>query len=120
MSANPKSRPSFSPASRWQIGLDVVLRTALVLAVVVMVNYLGAKFYHRFYLSSQTQVELSSRTLTVLHSLTNHVEVTLYYDRKDGFLPGHHGVAGRIPRRRTRKFPSAPWIMSATPARRKR
>jgi SAM-dependent methyltransferase len=87
MSAESKSRPSFSRASRWQIGFDVALRTALVLAVVVMANYLGAKFFYRFYLSSQTDVKLSSRTLTVLHSLTNRVDVTLYYDRKADFYP---------------------------------
>ena len=58
-----------------------------MLAVVVMVNYLGAKFFHRFYLSSQTDVKLASRTLTVLRSLTNHVDVTLYYDRKADFYP---------------------------------
>jgi len=79
--SNP--RPSFSPASRWKIGFDMLLRTALVLAVVVMLNYLGAQFFHRFYLSSQTRVALSSRTLTVLNSLTNHVDVTLYYDTHD-------------------------------------
>ncbi len=76
-------RPSFSPARRWKIGFDMLLRTALVLAVVVMLNYLGAQFFHRFYLSSQTRVALSSRTLTVLATLTNHVDVTLYYDTRD-------------------------------------
>ncbi|HEV2691336.1 MAG TPA: GldG family protein [Verrucomicrobiae bacterium] len=83
MSTAPKSRTSFSPASRWKIGLDVAVRTVLVLAVAVMVNFLGAKFYHRFYLDRQMRVELSSRTLTVLRSLTNHVDVTLYYDTHD-------------------------------------
>ncbi len=78
-----KPRPSFSPASRWKIGFDMVLRTALVLLVVVMLNYLGAQFFHRFYLSSQTRVALSSRTLAVLSTLTNHVDVTLYYDTRD-------------------------------------
>ena len=87
MSDEKKSRPSFSPGSRWKIGLDAALRTALVLAVVVMLNYVGAKFYHRYYLSQQTRVTLSSRTLTVLHSLTNRVSVTLYFDRKDEFYP---------------------------------
>ncbi len=77
--------PSFSPRRRWKIGLDVVLRTALVAAVVVMVNYLGAQFLHRFYLSSQTRVSLSSRTLSVLHSLTNRIAVTVYYDKQDDF-----------------------------------
>lgn len=80
-------KPSFSPGRRWTIGFDVVLRTALVLAVVVMVNYLGAKFYGRFYLSSQTRVQLSSRTLSVLHSLTNQITVTVYYDKSDDWYP---------------------------------
>jgi hypothetical protein len=87
MSLNAKSRPSFSPANRWKIGFDVALRTALVLAVMVMLNYLGGKFYHRYFLSSQTSVKLSSRTITVLHSLTNAVNVTLYFDRSDEFFP---------------------------------
>ena len=83
MPTDSKSQPSFSPGRRWKIGLDVVVRTALVLAVMVMVNYLGARFFGRFYLSSQTRVALSERTVNVLRSLTNHVAVTLYYDRKD-------------------------------------
>ncbi len=83
MSADPKSRPSFSAGSRWAICLDKVLRTALVLAVAVMANYLGTKFYHRFYLNQQTNMTLSTRTLSVLQTLTNRVEVTLYYDTHD-------------------------------------
>lgn len=87
MSEQSKVRPSFSVGSRWRIGFDVVLRTVLVLAVVAMANYLGARFFHRFYLSSQTRMALSSYTLSVLHSLTNHVDVTLYYDRQADFYP---------------------------------
>ena len=83
MATDSKSQPSFSPGRRWKIGFDVVVRTALVLAVVVMVNYLGAHFFGRFYLSSQTRIQLSSQTLDILKSLTNHVNVTLYYDTKD-------------------------------------
>ena len=77
MSTAPKNQPSFSRASRWGNGFDAVLRTVLVIAVVVMVNYLGAKFSQRYFWSSQTRVVLSSRTQAVLHSLTNQVEVTL-------------------------------------------
>ncbi len=77
-----KSHPSFSPGRRWKIGFDVVVRTALVLAVVVMVNYLGAKLFGRFFLSPQAQ-QLSTRTLSVVHSITNRVNVTVYFDTKD-------------------------------------
>ena len=87
MPTDPKPQPSFSPGRRWKIGCDVVVRTALVLAVVVMVNYLGARFFGRFYLSSQTRVQLAPQTLDLLKSLTNHVDVTLYYDKQDDFYP---------------------------------
>jgi ABC-2 type transport system permease protein len=87
MSEATPSRPSFSTASRWGIAFDVALRTALVLAVVLMVNYLGAKFFHRFYLSSQTRIALSARTASLLHAITNDVKVTLYFDRRDEFYP---------------------------------
>ena len=81
--ATPDSNPSFSPGRRWKIGLDMLARTLLVLAVMVMLNYLGARFFHRFYLSSQTRIELSSRTRGILNSLTNQMTVTLYYDTHD-------------------------------------
>jgi hypothetical protein len=42
MPASSPKQPSFSPRHRWKIGFDVAVRTALVLAVVVMANYLGA------------------------------------------------------------------------------
>ena len=90
MSEQPPSRsakPSFSPANRWAIGFDVVLRTLLVLAVVAMVNFLAARFFHRFFLSPQTRITLAPRTVSVVHALTNQVTVTLFYDRKDDFYP---------------------------------
>ena len=106
MANDQQSRPSYSPARRWRIGFDVVLRTALVLAVMVMLNYLGAKCHHRFYLSAQTEVALSSRTLAVLHSLTNQVTATLYYDTHDAanfyptiraLLDAYHDANKNIP-----------------------
>jgi ABC-2 type transport system permease protein len=87
MPTNPKPQPSFSPGRRWKIGFDVAVRTTLVLAVVVMANYLGARFFGRFYLSSQTRVQLAPQTLSLLKSLTNHIDVTLYYDKQDDAYP---------------------------------
>ncbi len=83
MPTEPKSSTSFSTARRWRIGFDVLLRTALVLAIVVMANFISVKFFSRFYLSSTTRTKLSAHTLSVLQSITNHVAVTLYYDESD-------------------------------------
>lgn len=87
MPKNLQNKPSFSPRRRWKIGFDILARTILVLAVVVMVNFLGAHFFGRFYLSSQTRVKLSPRTVNILKSMTKHVAVTLYYDKEDDFYP---------------------------------
>jgi ABC-type uncharacterized transport system involved in gliding motility auxiliary subunit len=87
MTTDPKHStpsPSFSTARRWKIGLDAVVRTFLVLAVVVMANYISSIFPRQFFLSSQTRVQLSPRTINLLQTLTNHVEVTVYYDKSDG------------------------------------
>src|SRR5271170_1589523 len=80
-----KIQSSFSPSRKWKTGFDLFARTILVFAVVVMANYIGAQFPQHLYLSSQTRIQLSSRTVNVLHSLTNQVTVTLYYDRGDDF-----------------------------------
>ena len=81
-----KIQPSFSPGRRWKIGLDVVVRTTLVLAVVVMANFLGAQFSGRFHVSLRAQ-QLSPRTLSVVRSITNKVAVTVYYDKSDDWYP---------------------------------
>ncbi|HEV2320234.1 MAG TPA: GldG family protein [Verrucomicrobiae bacterium] len=86
MSSDPilKSQPpSFSPGRRWKIAFDLLLRTLVVLAVVVMLNYIGGLFSRQFFLSPQTRVKLSPHTVSILRSLTNHVDVTVYYDKND-------------------------------------
>jgi hypothetical protein len=87
---HPKA--SFSPWRRLRIRVDFVLRTVLVLAVVVMVNYLAGHWFHRYYLSSQTRQPLSSLTVGLLHSLTNQVKITLFYDKEDSLFTTVSGL----------------------------
>lgn len=89
MTENPKHSPlppSFSTSRRWKIGLDVAVRTLLVVAVIVMANYLGSLFSRPIYLSSQTRIHLAPRTVSILQTLTNRVDVTVYYDKQDGMF----------------------------------
>lgn len=86
MATGTSSRPSFSRRRKWGIVFNVVLTLIAVLAVMVMINYLcGRYFNRRFHVSSKQKLELSPRTLAVLQSLTNQVQVILYYDR-DNYL----------------------------------
>ena len=85
MAPAPLSQPSFSPRRKWVIGLNVTILSLLVLAVVVMVNYLSRDYFGRFHWSTRSKIELSPLTLKFLSSLTNRVKVTLYYNRDEPF-----------------------------------
>ena len=81
MSGEPP--PSFSVGRRWAIFFSVLFSMIAVTALVIMVNYLGARYYLRANLSSQGRMQLSPMTLGLLKSVTNDVKVTVYYDRDD-------------------------------------
>jgi len=83
MATDPHSKPSFSPWRKWGIVLNVLLLIVLVLAVVVMVNYLSRDCFLRFHVNTRTQIDLSPATVSLLKSLTNQITATLYYDKED-------------------------------------
>jgi len=76
-------KKSFSALRRWGSALDLVVRTVIVFAIVVMLNYLGARWYLRHYLNAANRQQLSPQTLGLLASITNHIKVTLFYDREE-------------------------------------
>jgi hypothetical protein len=80
-----QSKPSFSPRRKWSIGLNVVLIVLVVFSVVVMVNYLSRDYSTRFHWSTTSEHELAPLTVKLLHSLTNKVKITIYYDQNEPF-----------------------------------
>jgi ABC-type uncharacterized transport system involved in gliding motility auxiliary subunit len=83
MGTGRQPKPTFSPYRRWAIGFHVFVLALVVLAVVVMVNYINQDYFLRFHTSTRTRIELSPRTLGLLRSLNRPVKVILYYDTKD-------------------------------------
>jgi hypothetical protein len=82
-----EQKKSFSALRPWGSALDLVVRTLIVLAVVVMINYLGTRWHQRVYLSSANRQQLSPQTLGLVQSITNQIKITLFYDRDDEFFP---------------------------------
>jgi len=85
MATPPSPQPSFSPRQKWRIALNITLSTIAAFAILVGINFLSSRyesFHHRFYLSQDTRVQLSPKTLSVLKSLTNDVNITVYYDKE--------------------------------------
>jgi hypothetical protein len=77
------SKPSFSVRQRWGIFFSVIISIAAVSALVVMINYLGARYYLAFPWSTETRNELSPQTHNILNSLTNEINVVIYYDHNN-------------------------------------
>ena len=75
--------PSFSPRRKWSISLNVLVSSLAVLALVLMLNYLAARHFERFSISSTARIELSPLTLRVLNSLTNDVKVIVYFNKQE-------------------------------------
>jgi hypothetical protein len=75
-------KPSFSSSRRWSIKLNVGLGILAVVALVAMANYLAEGYSKRFQWGSTARIELSAQTVRVLQSVTNRVDVTIFFDRK--------------------------------------
>jgi len=75
--------PSFSKARKWSLGLNALVSSAAVLALLLMVNYLAARHFTRWSWSAGAQAQLSPLSLRVLTAVTNPVKVTLYFDKED-------------------------------------
>jgi hypothetical protein len=75
-----KEKPSFSTARRWGIWLNLFFSTVAIFALIVMANYLAAGYFKRFQVGSNARVELSQQTVKILQSLTNDIDVTIFFD----------------------------------------
>ncbi len=82
MSPDAPQPSSFSPWRRLGIGFNVALSAVLLLAVVLMVNYLAARHFRRLEWVGHARFSLSPQTKRVLEALTNQVRVSVLFDRE--------------------------------------
>ncbi|NJM54954.1 MAG: hypothetical protein HC841_02645 [Verrucomicrobiae bacterium] len=83
MNHEPEEKDSFSAGRRLGVGANVALSIALMLAVVVMANYVAARHYHRANLNTDDPLVLSGETRGLLQSLTNDVRVVALFEGDD-------------------------------------
>jgi hypothetical protein len=75
--------PSFSPGRRWSLGFGLAIAITAVVAILVMANYLAARHSWRWSWSRHAQAELAPLSMSVLSSVTNQINVTIYFDKRD-------------------------------------
>ena len=83
MSDTPPDSPSFSRGGRFGQALNSVVGIACLLAIVVMVNYLGIGWYQRWDWSKSGRFALSPMTERLLQTITNDVDVVVCFDPRE-------------------------------------
>lgn len=83
MASDSTPPSSLTPARRWAIAIQVGLSACLFLAIVGMLNYVAARHPWRLEWGRQSRFELSGATRQILASLTNEVQVTVFFDRDE-------------------------------------
>lgn len=77
-----ESEMSARPA-RFQANINNWIKMVLSLAILIMVNYLGFKYYYRADVTQNRFYELSDKTVQVLRNLKEPVKITLYFAPND-------------------------------------
>jgi hypothetical protein len=95
MDQNDTSKPSFSGGRRWLGALNTAVSVAAALAVIIMLNYLATGHFRRFQLSRDAAFKLSRSTKTVLESLTNDVQITMFF-QPDGDNTEIYGLTSAL------------------------
>ncbi len=80
MSDPDQSSQSFSSGRRWVFRLNFVLGLVALVALLVMVNYLGGGYYNRYHVDASGVTRLSPQTLQILELVTNKVEITIFFN----------------------------------------
>jgi hypothetical protein len=86
MEESNQQRPGFSRGQRWSIAFQVGISSLLLLAIVVMVNYLAARHPIRTEWTPDGRYQLAPLTRSVLATLTNEVKITVLYDPEESSL----------------------------------
>lgn len=79
MAASDTPNSGFPSGRRWLLWLNVFLGAVAAFAIVVMTNYLAAGHFKRFQMDRDSAFKISPQTVRVLDSLTNNVNITIFF-----------------------------------------
>ena len=80
MPRSPRTLSKPTPWRRWGIALSVLASVVAMLALVIMANYLGSRHFARLHLANDARFELSPLTRQLLRTLTNEVQVIVFFE----------------------------------------
>lgn len=87
-----KQIDSFIPSRKWAVASRVLLSIIAVGCLVLLFNHLATRHVVRFQLSKENRFELSPLTHQVLNSLTNEIQVIVFFDREQPLYSSVEGL----------------------------
>lgn len=85
--STPEAAPKVVKIKRFQIGLNVVIQTLVVAAIIVMLNYMSFRHFKRWDFSRDKKYELSSQTTNLLKSLKKQVKAVVFFSSVSEITP---------------------------------
>ncbi len=91
-SSTPEAAPKVVKIQRFQIGVNVILQTAVLFAIVVMLNYMSFRHFKRWDYSRSQKFELTSQTRNLLKNLKKPVKAVIFFSSAAEIAPDVNGL----------------------------
>ncbi|MDR3406256.1 MAG: Gldg family protein [Chthoniobacter sp.] len=86
-SSTPESAPKVVKIQRFQIGLNVILQTLVIVGILLMLNYIAFRHFKRWDFSRDKKYELSSQTRSLLKNLQKPVKAVVFFSSAAEIAP---------------------------------
>src|SRR4051812_15732686 len=90
--STPEAAPKVVKIHRFQIGLNVIVQTLVVFAIVAMLNYISFRHYKRWDFSRYKKYELSSQTINLVSNLKKPVNAVIFFSSAGDIVPDVSGL----------------------------
>lgn len=86
-SSSPEAAPKVVKIHRFQIGVNVLIQALVLVAIVLMVNYVSFRHFKRWDFSRDRKYELSTQTKNLLKNLPKPVQAIVFFSSAAEIAP---------------------------------
>ncbi|MEI9892575.1 MAG: Gldg family protein [Chthoniobacter sp.] len=86
-SSTPEAAPKVVKIQRFQIGLNVLVQTLVIVGILLMLNYIAFRHFKRWDFSRDKKYELSSQTRNLMKNLQKPVKAVVFFSSAAEIAP---------------------------------
>ena len=85
--SSPEAAPKGGTIHRFQIGVNVIVQTLVVIGIIAMLNYMSFRHFKRWDYSRDQKYALSSQTLNLMKNLHKPVKAVVFFSNAAEIAP---------------------------------